>query len=375
MTRMIWLRNSSRGWLRMLAMPNLVTQNGLTIPRREFYRLRGEPPSTEITPRTTAASTAGPVLCRSLAGRRAGNSSEDRARHQASASRIVEIKKPAHQFAGRVQAGDGLTVSIDHAAGRIDLQSAEGKSDATGHGIGFERRFIDRVGPVRFVDGKAFGPPPVLDVRLKATSVRTALLVVALIVSSAFGVDVVEPFDKILERVGANLGNLLDPIFVAQHRNNFLVEDLPGELTRLHEDDAPVFRVGVVAKVRAFVDETLPIGIDHDAPWVGVLLEVVADRKVAEFGRIAVPADGMASGPVSRRHRADFQRHADAVSGVETRAADLRQFPAGAKVARAHLAIRLETPSCEHHALCLDFDCPAIVLDPDAFDPVVVGDQ
>ena len=52
-----------------------------------------------------------------LAGRPScRQSSEDRARHQASASRIVEIEKPAHQFAGRVQAGDGLTVSIDHAA-------------------------------------------------------------------------------------------------------------------------------------------------------------------------------------------------------------------------------------------------------------------
>ncbi len=146
-------------------------------------------------------------------------------------------------------------------------------------------------------------------------------------------------------------------------------------MTRLHEDNAPVFRVGVVAEVRAFVDETLPIGIDHDAPWVGVLLEVVADRKVAELGRIAVPADGMASGPVSRRHRADFERHADAVACVETRAADLRQFPAGAKVARAHLAVRLETPGCEHHTLCLDVDRAAIVLDPDACDPVIAGDQ
>src|SRR6185503_767499 len=148
-----------------------------------------------------------------------------------------------------------------------------------------------------------------------------------------------------------------------------------GELTRLHEDDAAVLRISVVAEVRTFVDEALPISIDHDAPGIGVLLEVIADRKVAEFRRVTVPADGVASGPVSRRHRADFERHADAVAGVETRAADLRQFPAGAQVARTHLAVRLETSGCEYHALCLDVDRAAVVLDPDAFDPVVAGDQ
>ncbi len=37
---------------------------------------------------------------------------------------------------------------------------------------------------------------------------------------------------------------------------------------------------------------------------VGVFLEVVADGEVAELGCVAVPADGMAPGPVSGRHRA-----------------------------------------------------------------------
>ena len=106
-------------------------------------------------------------------------------------------------------------------------------------------------------------------------------------------------FYEILERVGADLGDLLDAVFVAQQSEYLLVEDLPGELTGLHEDDAAVFRVGVIAEVRALVDETFAIGIDHDAPRVGVLLEVVADRKVTELGRIAVPAYGVAAGPVS----------------------------------------------------------------------------
>src|SRR4029079_7119822 len=218
-------------------------------------------------------------------------------------------------------------------------------------------------------------PPPVLDVGIESDVGPHRLVVRLDCFQSALAIDIVEPFYEILDRVGADLGDLLDPVFVAQHRNNLLVEDLPGELTGLHEDDAAVFRIGVIAEVRAFVDEALPMGIDHDAPRVGVLLEVVADRKVTELGRIAVPAYGVAAGPVSRRHRADIERHADAVTCVETCAADLCQFPAGPQIARAHLAVRLEAAGGQHHAFCLDVYGATVVLDPDAFDAVVIGDE
>src|SRR5258707_11593625 len=60
------------------------------------------------------------------------------------------------------------------------------------------------------------------------------------------------------------------------------VEDLPGELPRLIQNDAAVLRVGVVAEVRSLVDEAPALGVDVDPPWIGMLLELVADREVAE---------------------------------------------------------------------------------------------
>ena len=38
---------------------------------------------------------------------------------------------------------------------------------------------------------------------------------------------------------------------------HLLVENLPGELARLLENDAAIFGVGVVAEIRALVDEAL----------------------------------------------------------------------------------------------------------------------
>ena len=106
----------------------------------------------------------------------------------------------------------------------------------------------------------------------------------------------------------------LDAIFVAQQLHDFLVEDLPGELIGLVQDYAAVFRVGVIAEIGAFVDEAATSGIDHDARGIGVFLEVVADAEIAEFRRIIVPADRVASRPIAIDVGTDVHRHLDAVA-------------------------------------------------------------
>ena len=106
-----------------------------------------------------------------------------------------------------------------------------------------------------------------------------------------------------------------------------------------------------------------------------MLLEIVADREVAEFRRVAIPADRMAARPVAGRHRADVQRHADAVAGVEARAADLGEIPAGPEIARAHLGIGLKAAGRQHHAFGPHLDGAAVMLHPHALDAVVIRDQ
>ena len=87
-----------------------------------------------------------------------------------------------------------------------------------------------------------------------------------------------------------------------------------------------------------------------------MLLEIVADRQVAELRRVAVPADRVAARPVAGRHGADVQRHLDAVAGVEAGAAHLGEVPARAEIARAHLGIGLEPAAGQHHAFRLHLD-------------------
>ena len=70
---------------------------------------------------------------------------------------------------------------------------------------------------------------------------------------------------------------------------------------RLLQHHAAVFRVGVIAEIGALVDEALAVGVDHDAERIGVLLEMVADREVAEFRRVAVPATAWQPDQLPRR--------------------------------------------------------------------------
>src|SRR4029079_6507164 len=91
------------------------------------------------------------------------------------------------------------------------------------------------------------------------------------------GVDAVELAGELLDRIRRYLGDLADAVFVALQVLHLLVEDLPGELPGLLEDDAAVFRIGVIAEIGTLVEEALAGGIDHDRERIGVLLELVAD--------------------------------------------------------------------------------------------------
>src|SRR5205814_7915675 len=135
-------------------------------------------------------------------------------------------------------------------------------------------------------------------------------------------VGVVELGHQLLQRIGGDLGHLLDAVLVAHLLLNLAVEDLPGELPGLLQDYATILRIRVIPEVRALVDEALALGVDVDAPWVGVLLEAIADREVAGFRGVAVPRHGVATRPVTVCRSADVERHADGVAGVEARAAN-----------------------------------------------------
>src|SRR5205823_11395523 len=131
------------------------------------------------------------------------------------------------------------------------------------------------------------------------------------------------------------LGDLADAVFISLEMFDLLVEHLPCELAWLLQHDAAIFRIGVIAEIRALVDEAFAGRVDQHCERVTVLLELVADREVAEFGRVHFPLHRMAARPIAAWARTDIERHADAVAGVEARAAHLGEIPARAEIKRA----------------------------------------
>src|SRR5262245_44801866 len=84
-------------------------------------------------------------------GRGARDAAEHRTRGQAGTAGIVEVKQSAHQFAGGIEAADRLVVGIEHLGIGGDAHAAEGKGEAAGDRVAFERRLIDGVRPIALV--------------------------------------------------------------------------------------------------------------------------------------------------------------------------------------------------------------------------------
>src|SRR6185295_9146147 len=307
--------------------------------------------------------------------RGAGDLAEHRARAQARATRIVEVEDAADQLARRIEPADRLIVGVEHFTVGVHAQAAERKCNATGDRIAFIRWLIDRVRPVALVDREAFGAAAVLDVRVERNVLPHRLVPLGDGLDELTGVDAFELAGQLLDRIGGDLGDLPDAVLVALQVLHFLVEDLPGELTRLLQDDAAILRIGVVAEVGALIDEALAGRVDHDGKRVGMLLELVADREVAEFRGVHLPADRVAARPVAARARTDVKRHADAVAGVEAGAAHLGEIPAGAEIARAPFRIGLEAAGGEHDRLAVNFVYLTVVADAHAVDAIAVGQE
>ena len=108
---------------------------------------------------------------------------------------------------------------------------------------------------------------------------------------------------------------------------------------------------------------------------IAVLLEAVPDREVAELGGVAVPAHGVAAGPVAGRRGSHLERHTVPFAGVEPRAPHPGQVPAGPEVARAPLDVRLEPAAREHDSGGRHVDDSAVDHCCHTVDAVTVGEQ
>ena len=286
----------------------------------------------------------------------AGEAAEHRARDQACAARIVAVEETADQFARREEARDRCARDRLYLGAGIDRESAEGKRDAAGHGIGLERRRLDPVGPVGLGRGDTTGAAAVLHGRVERSLRHHRVVVGPHGLEKARAVDAFHLCNEALQRVRLRPGRLPDAVLVPQQVGHLRVEHLPRHLTGLLQHPPAVGGVGVVAKVRTLVDEALACRVDDDREGVAVLLEAVAHGEVAEVRCIPVPGDRVAAGPVAGRHGAGLQRHADAVTLVEAGPAHLGEVPAGPEIARPPGGVGLEAAAGQHHGARVNLD-------------------
>src|SRR6266849_2904109 len=240
-------------------------------------------------------------LCRVLSG----DAAEYRAVGEAGSARVIEVEDSPGELPRREEARYRLAVGGNDLRVGVDAQPAKGEGDPAGDRVGLEGRRVESVRPVRLVHGETRRAAPVLDVGIERDFGADRGVVASDLLQRGARVDVVELLDQLLERVCARLGHLLDAVLVAKQVRHFLVEHLPGELPGLAEHDSSVLGVGVVAEVRALVDEAPAFGVEVDSEGIRVLLELVADREIAELGRVALPGDRVAARPVAGGRGAD----------------------------------------------------------------------
>lgn len=291
----------------------------------------------------------------------AGDPAEGGARHQAGAAGIVVEIQAADHLPRRVEAGDGaLAGALDLGLG-ADLDAAEGEGDARGHGVGFEGRRVQGVGPVGFIDRQSLGAAAVMHVRVERDVGANRGVEVLHRLDEPVGVHALQLGRELLDGVGGDLGDSPDVILAAQQMRDLLVEDLPGEHARLLQDFAAVAGVAIAVEILALVAEPLAVGVHDDAERHVMLLELIADIQVAVGRRVQVPGHRMAAGPVPIGHGADIERHGEPFPVVVFGAAHLGEVPAGAEVAGAHLLVRFEPAAGQHHRLRVEIQYLALV--------------
>src|SRR5947209_6644049 len=96
-----------------------------------------------------------------------GDAPEHDAGNEASAATVVVIVEPADDLAGRIQAADRGPGGVLHLGARRHAQAAEREGDAGGDAVGVIGRRIEPVGPIAFVDGKAAGAKPVVNIGIE----------------------------------------------------------------------------------------------------------------------------------------------------------------------------------------------------------------
>src|SRR5690606_25298537 len=163
-----------------------------------------------------------------------------------------------------------------------------------------------------------------------------------------------------------HLGNAPRAIFVGEQVKHLAVIDLPGHLARLTKHFLPVFGVGVIAEIRAFIDEAVAGRVDDDTESIAVALVLRRYGHVAEIFGVTFPGRGVTARPMAIGLCSCLQGHRQPIAGVVPTAAHLREIPAWPEIAGAPLRIALETAAGKDDGSRVDPAHLVVDLDDDA---------
>ena len=152
------------------------------------------------------------------------------ARDESAAARIIEVEQSAYHLACRIEPRDIASTDILHIGVGRNLDAAESEGHAAGDGISLERRLVDRIRPIRFWNFKTRRAAAILDDRRKRHVLLHRFVVFRDRGEECFRIDAFQFTGELLQRIGDDLGYLLDTVFVAQQMLDFLIEYLPRKL-------------------------------------------------------------------------------------------------------------------------------------------------
>ena len=269
----------------------------------------------------------------------------------------------ARGLAGRIEAGDGAAVVVDHLRIAVGLHAAEGEADARHHRVGAEGTARQRQRPVRLGRREARGGHAVHRERRKA---RIGIPRAGRVEDRHRGqqagrVDATGARER-FQRPGLDRRLVgADALLPVRHLVDALVVDHEGDAVGLVLDGARDRVVVHVDRPRRLVDEAPAVLVDQQAVRE-------AHHQRLDLGRARIHRLGMVGAEVAGRRAAGIERHADALAAVVVAAARHRPQVARlrADVAREHLGVALEAARAQHHAA--RHDAPHAAVGPDRVD-------
>ena len=190
------------------------------------------------------------------------------------------MEEQTDDITGGEQTANRIVRCIQHLRLGVDLQAAEGEGHTPGNRVREVRRFVEGIGPVRFLRRDTFGAAAVQLGRIERNILadRAVEFLDGPFENHRLDADLLR---QLFNRVCFDgMGKFV--IAFVQKPQRLLIVDLIGDRTWLRQHRPTGLGVGVRMACFAFVKKTLAERIDGDAIGVAVAIGFVADFDIGK---------------------------------------------------------------------------------------------